>query len=321
MISMLERARATLRTEIAGLEELVARLGPELEQAVVLLHDCTGKVVVAGLGKSGLIGQKIAATFSSTGTPALFLHAADSAHGDLGIITKQDAVIALSYSGETAELVQMSGHLQATGIPFIAVTGNPDSALARSADVHLNVAVSREACPLNLAPTASSTAMLALGDALAMCLLEKCKFQEEDFAVFHPGGSLGKKLTVRVKDVMMAGEHLPLVPETLPMREAMLTLSKKNLGIVVAHDSTGQISGVFTTGDLMRLVERQQDFLEMPLSQFMSLHPRHIAPDELAAKALHLMETHSITCLVVADSNIRPVGIVQIYHILRAGVY
>ena len=154
-----------------------------------------------------------------------------------------------------------------------------------------------------------------------MCLLEKCKFQEEDFAVFHPGGSLGKKLTVRVKDVMVAGEHLPLVPETLPMREAMPTLSRKNLGIVVAHDSTGQISGVFTTGDLMRLVERQQDFLEMPFSQFMSLHPRHIAPDELAAKALHLMETDSITCLVVADSNIRPVGIVQIYHILRAGVY
>ena len=321
MSAILERARETLRTEIAGLEELVTRLGPELEQAVELLHACTGKVVVAGLGKSGLIGQKIAATLTSTGTPALFLHAADSAHGDLGIITKQDAVIALSYSGETAEVVQMSGHLQATGTPLIAVTGNPESSLARSADVHLNVSVSREACPLNLTPTASSTATLVLGDALAMCLLEKRKFREENFAVFHPGGSLGKKLTVRVKDVMVAGEHLPLVPETLPMREAMLTLSRKNLGIVVAHDPSGQISGVFTTGDLMRLVERQQDFLERPISNFMSPNPKLIAPDELAAKALHVMETNSITCLVVADSGNRPVGIAQIYHILRAGVY
>ncbi len=321
MSTILERARATLRTEIAGLEELEARLGPELEQAVARLHACAGKVVVAGLGKSGLIGQKIASTLSSTGTPALFLHAADSAHGDLGIIMKQDAVIALSYSGETAEVVQMSGHLQAIGAPLIALTGNPDSALARSADVHLNVAVSREACPLNLAPTASSTAMLALGDALAMCLLEKRNFREEDFAVFHPGGSLGKKLTVLVQDVMMSGEHLPLVPETLPMREAMLTLSRKNLGIVVAQDTDGRASGVFTTGDLMRLVEQQQDFLNAPLAHFMSAHPKTIAPDELAAKALHLMETHSITCLVVADPENRPVGIAQIYHILRAGVY
>ncbi|MEE2717940.1 MAG: KpsF/GutQ family sugar-phosphate isomerase [SAR324 cluster bacterium] len=321
MSTILERARATLRTEIAGLEELEARLGPELEQAVARLHACAGKVVVAGLGKSGLIGQKIASTLSSTGTPALFLHAADSAHGDLGIIMKQDAVIALSYSGETAEVVQMSGHLQAIGAPLIALTGNPDSALARSADVHLNVAVSREACPLNLAPTASSTAMLALGDALAMCLLEKRNFREEDFAVFHPGGSLGKKLTVLVQDVMMSGEHLPLAPETLPMREAMLTLSRKNLGIVVAQDTDGRASGVFTTGDLMRLVEQQQGFLNAPLAHFMSAHPKTIAPDELAAKALHLMETHSITCLVVADPENRPVGIAQIYHILRAGVY
>ena len=321
MSTILERARATLRTEIAGLEELEARLGPELEQAVARLHACAGKVVVAGLGKSGLIGQKIASTLSSTGTPALFLHAADSAHGDLGIIMKQDAVIALSYSGETAEVVQMSGHLQAIGAPLIALTGNPDSALARSADVHLNVAVSREACPLNLAPTASSTAMLALGDALAMCLLEKRNFREEDFAVFHPGGSLGKKLTVLVQDVMMSGEHLPLAPETLPMREAMLTLSRKNLGIVVAQDTDGRTSGVFTTGDLMRLVEQQQDFLNAPLAHFMSAYPKTIAPDELAAKALHLMETHSITCLVVADPENRPMGIAQIYHILRAGVY
>jgi len=277
--------------------------------------------VLTGLGKSGLVAQKIAATLSSTGTPALFLHAADSAHGDLGIIGRQDAVIAFSYSGETSEVVQMVGHINAFGVPLIAIAGNPESTLARGATVHLNVSVQREACPLNLAPTASSTATLALGDALAMCLLEKRSFRPEDFALFHPGGSLGRKLTVRVQDVMMSGEHLPLVPETLPMREAMQILSQRNLGIVVGLNEHGQTSGVFTTGDLMRLVERQLPFLEAPLSEYMSRNPKTIAPEELAARALHVMETHSITCLVVADPQSRPLGIVQIYPILRSGVY
>jgi arabinose-5-phosphate isomerase len=318
---MLERARETLRIEIEGLQEVMNRLGPELEQAVELLYTCSGKVVLTGLGKSGLVAQKIAATLSSTGTPALFLHAADSAHGDLGIIGRQDAVIAFSYSGETSEVVQMVGHINAFGVPLIAITGNPESTLARGATVHLNVSVQREACPLNLAPTASSTATLALGDALAMCLLEKRSFRPEDFALFHPGGSLGRKLTVRVQDVMTSGEHLPLVPETLPMREAMQILSQRNLGIVVGLNGHGQASGVFTTGDLMRLVERQLPFLEAPLSEYMSRNPKTIAPEELAARALHVMETHSITCLVVADPQSRPLGIVQIYPILRSGVY
>ncbi len=318
---MLERARETLRIEIEGLQEVMNRLGPELEQAVELLYTCSGKVVLTGLGKSGLVAQKIAATLSSTGTPALFLHAADSAHGDLGIIGRQDAVIAFSYSGETSEVVQMVGHINAFGVPLIAITGNPESTLARGATVHLNVSVQREACPLNLAPTASSTATLALGDALAMCLLEKRSFRPEDFALFHPGGSLGRKLTVRVQDVMTSGEHLPLVPETLPMREAMQILSQRNLGIVVGLNEHGQTSGVFTTGDLMRLVERQLPFLEAPLSEYMSRNPKTIAPEELAARALHVMETHSITCLVVADPQSRPLGIVQIYPILRSGVY
>ncbi len=321
MSNLLERARETLRIEIEGLLELQQRLGDELEQAVDILFACSGKVILTGLGKSGLVAQKIAATLSSTGTPALFLHAADSAHGDLGIIRRHDVVLAFSYSGETAEVVQMVGHIQAYGAPLIAITGNPDSTLARGATVHLNVAVSREACPLNLAPTASSTATLALGDALAMCLLEKRGFRAEDFALFHPGGSLGRKLTIRVRDVMTEGEHLPTVPESLSMREAMRVLSQKNLGIVVALDSEGKAAGVFTTGDLMRLVETQNNFLDLPLAQFMSHNPKLIAPEELAAKALHLMETHSITCLVVADEQRSPLGIVQIYPILRAGVY
>ena len=229
--------------------------------------------------------------------------------------------MAFSYSGETSEVVQMIGHIHAIGVPLIAMTGQPDSTLAQAATVHLSVAVEKEACPLGLTPTASSTATLALGDALAMCLLEQRQFREDDFATFHPGGSLGRKLTIRIKDVMVAGDTLPVVPENMLMREAMNILSKKNLGIVVAVDQNEKISGVFTTGDLMRLLEDEQSFLDKPLLKFAHTDPKTIAPEELAAKALHVMETHSITCLVVADPENRPIGIVQIYYILRAGVY
>ena len=321
MSPLLKRARDTLKIEIAGLDGLIARLGPEFEEAVNLLFACQGKVILAGMGKSGLIAQKIAATLTSTGTPSLFLHAGESSHGDLGIITRQDVVMAFSYSGETSEVVQMIGHIHAIGVPLIAMTGQPDSTLAQAATVHLSVAVEKEACPLGLTPTASSTATLALGDALAMCLLEQRQFREDDFATFHPGGSLGRKLTIRIKDVMVAGDTLPVVPENMLMREAMNILSRKNLGIVVAVDQNEKISGVFTTGDLMRLLEDEQSFLDKPLLKFAHTDPKTIAPEELAAKALHVMETHSITCLVVADPENRPIGIVQIYYILRAGVY
>ena len=321
MSPLLERARDTLKIEIAGLERLIERLDPQFEEAVNLLFACQGKVILAGMGKSGLIAQKIAATLTSTGTPSLFLHAGESSHGDLGIITGQDVVIAFSYSGETSEVLQMIGHMQAIGVPLIAMTGKPDSTLAQAATVHLSIAVEKEACPLGLTPTASSTATLALGDALAMCLLEQRQFREDDFAVFHPGGSLGRKLTIRAQDVMVKGDPLPLVQENMPMREAMHVLSRKNLGIVVAVNQDEKISGVFTTGDLMRLLEDGQPFLDKPLLEFAHPDPKTIAPEELAAKALHIMETHSITCLVVADPGNRPIGIVQIYYILRAGVY
>jgi arabinose-5-phosphate isomerase len=321
MSPLLERALETLQIEIAGLEGLIKRLDSEFEEAVNLLFACGGKVILAGMGKSGLIAQKIAATLTSTGTPALFLHAGESTHGDLGIITKQDVVIAFSYSGETDEVLQMIGHIQAIGVPLIAMTGKPDSTLAQAATVHLSIAVEKEACPLGLTPTASSTATLALGDALAMCLLEQRQFSEDDFALFHPGGSLGRKLTIKIEDVMVSGEPLPVVPENMPMREALNVLSSKNLGIVVAVNRDEKISGVFTTGDLMRLLEDEQSFLDKPLLEFTHPDPKTIAPEELAAKALHVMETHSITCLVVADQENRPIGIVQIYYILRAGVY
>ena len=321
MSPLLERALETLQIEIAGLEGLIKRLDSEFEEAVNLLFACGGKVILAGIGKSGLIAQKIAATLTSTGTPALFLHAGESTHGDLGIITKQDVVIAFSYSGETNEVLQMIGHIQAIGVPLIAMTGKPDSTLAQAATVHLSIAVEKEACPLGLTPTASSTATLALGDALAMCLLEQRQFSEDDFALFHPGGSLGRKLTIKIEDVMVSGEPLPVVPENMPMREALNVLSSKNLGIVVAVNRDEKISGVFTTGDLMRLLEDEQSFLDKPLLEFTHPDPKTIAPEELAAKALHEMETHSITCLVVADQENRPIGIVQIYYILRSGVY
>ena len=321
MSPLLERALETLQIEIAGLEGLIKRLDSEFEEAVNLLFACEGKVILAGMGKSGLIAQKIAATLTSTGTPALFLHAGESTHGDLGIITKQDVVIAFSYSGETNEVLQMIGHIQAIGVPLIAMTGKPGSTLAQAATVHLSIAVEKEACPLGLTPTASSTATLALGDALAMCLLEQRQFREDDFALFHPGGSLGRKLTIKIEDVMVSGEPLPVVPENMPMREALNVLSRKNLGIVVAVNRDEKISGVFTTGDLMRLLEDEQSFLDKPLFEFTHPDPKTIAPEELAAKALHVMETHSITCLVVADPENRPIGIVQIYYILRAGVY
>ena len=321
MSPLLERALETLQIEIAGLEGLIKRLDSEFEEAVNLLFACGGKVILAGMGKSGLIAQKIAATLTSTGTPALFLHAGESTHGDLGIIAKQDVVIAFSYSGETNEVLQMIGHIQAIGVPLIAMTGKPDSTLAQAATVHLSIAVEKEACPLGLTPTASSTATLALGDALAMCLLEQRQFSEDDFALFHPGGSLGRKLTIKIEDVMVSGEPLPVVPENMPMREALNVLSSKNLGIVVAVNRDEKISGVFTTGDLMRLLEDEQSFLDKPLLEFAHPDPKTIAPEELAAKALHEMETHSITCLVVADQENRPIGIVQIYYILRAGVY
>ena len=321
MSPLLERALETLQIEIAGLEGLIKRLDSEFEEAVNLLFACGGKVILAGMGKSGLIAQKIAATLTSTGTPALFLHAGESTHGDLGIITKQDVVIAFSYSGETDEVLQMIGHIQAIGVPLIAMTGKPDSTLAQAATVHLSIAVEKEACPLGLTPTASSTATLALGDALAMCLLEQRQFSVDDFALFHPGGSLGRKLTIKIEDVMVSGEPLPVVPENMPMREALNVLSSKNLGIVVAVNRDEKISGVFTTGDLMRLLDDEQSFLDKPLLEFAHPDPKTIAPEELAAKALHVMETHSITCLVVADQENRPIGIVQIYYILRAGVY
>jgi len=321
MSNIIKRARETLKIEIAGIEGLKESLDSRFEEAINILFACKGKVILSGIGKSGLIAQKIASTLTSTGTPSLFLHAGESSHGDLGLISQKDVVIVFSYSGETVEVVQLMGHIQAIGVPSIAMTGKSYSTIAKSASVHLSIAVEKEACPLGLTPTASSTVTLALGDALAMCLLEKRQFRETDFAKFHPGGSLGSKLTIRIEDVMVGRNDLPLVFEKTSMREAMSVLSKKNLGIIVSIDDNGKIKGVFTTGDLMRLIEDGRSFLEKPLYEFAKPNPKTIEPVELAAKGLYLMEKHSITCLIVSDKENNPIGVVQIYYILRAGVY
>ncbi len=321
MSSILHRAKETLLTEIQGIQDVLERLDGHFEEAIELLFACQGKVVVTGMGKSGLIGQKIASTLTSTGTPAIFLHPADSHHGDLGIITNKDVVVAISFSGETQEIVQMLGHIHAIGVPCIGMTGQVNSTLATNSTVHLSIAVDKEACPLGLAPTTSTTATLALGDAIAMCLLEKRNFKAEDFAVFHPGGSLGKKLTITVGDLMSSADRLPLVDENTSVHQTVHVLSEKLLGIVVITNKSGQVTGVFTVGDLMRLIEQRKEFLHEPIVEFMTCNPKMVSAEILAAKALHTMQTHSITCLVVVEKDKKPVGIIQIYDILRAGVY
>ncbi len=320
MSSILRRAKETLLTEIAGIKGLVDRLDADFEKAVNLLFACQGKVILTGMGKSGLIAQKIASTLNSTGVPAVFLHPAESYHGDLGLITATDVIIAISLSGETDEIIKMLGHIQAMGIPLIGLTGKPDSTLATNATIHLSISVEKEACPLGLAPTTSTTVTLALGDALAMCLLEKRNFREEDFAVFHPGGSLGKKLLVTVEDLMISGDRLPLVNQETPMRKTIHQLSEKLLGIVIVVDQAERLKGVFTVGDLMRLIEQQVDFLDSPISKFMNKSPRVTEADILVAKTLHTMQIHAITCLVVVKEK-KPIGVLQIYDILRAGIY
>lgn len=321
MSGVLDRARETLSLEAQGIQDLRERLNSDFERAVEILFACKGKVIITGMGKSGLISQKIAATLTSTGTPSLFLHAADSFHGDLGIITSNDSVIAISFSGETEEVVQILGHIHAIGVPVIGMSGNPQSSLAKSSTIHLDISVEKEACPLELSPTTSSTVTLALGDALAMCLLEKRNFRAEDFAMFHPGGSLGKKLTILVKDIMITGNHLPVVREETLMKDALRELSEKNLGVVIATDTNGKLAGIFSVGDLMRLVEQRDEFINEPISNFMTRNPKVVRENVLAAKALYTMETYSITVLVVVDDQHCPTGLVQIYHILRAGVY
>ena len=314
----IDSARRTLRIERQAIAELEARLDASFERAVSLLAGCRGKVIVAGMGKSGLIGQKMAATLASTGTPAFFLHPAEGSHGDLGMVAATDLVVLLSNSGETEEIVRLLPALKRLQVPLLAMTGNAQSTLAKFADVVLDVSVKEEACPLGLAPTASTTALLALGDALAVALLEHKGFTENDFAAVHPGGALGKRLLTRVRDLMHT--DMPLTPATSRMRDALWVITAKHLGTCGVIDGAGKLVGVITDGDVRRALERDAQVLELPVTEVMTRNPKTISPDVLAVEALNRMQQHSITCLFVCQEPEFPTGIIHLHDLLRAGV-
>jgi arabinose-5-phosphate isomerase len=313
---MLELARKVLRTEAEAILRLVDRLGVEFERAVQLLYDCRGRVVVTGMGKSGIICRKVAATLSSTGTPAFFLHPAEAIHGDLGALREDDVVIAMSYSGETEELIRLLESIRRIGARLVAVTGDPTSTLARAADVALDCGVTGEACPMNLAPTASTTAALALGDALAMTLLVRKGFREEDFASLHPGGKIGRRL-MRVEHAMHAGDAAPVVRTTTGMPDVFHEMSSKRLGMTCVVDDEGRLAGVFTDGDLRRLMIRTSDVLSLTAGEAMTRDPITIDRQLLAVEALKIMETHKITSVVVVDAARRVEGVVHLHDLWR----
>ena len=318
--SLLATGREVLRLEAAAVAALETRIDADFVEACTLLLNCPGRIVVSGMGKSGIIAKKIAATLASTGSPALFLHSAEGSHGDLGMLTRQDCLLALSNSGETAELLTILPVVKRLAVPLIAMTGNPQSTLARSAAVHLNCSVIREACPLNLAPTASTTATLAMGDALAMALLQARGFSADDFALSHPGGSLGKRLLLRVHDVMHQGAALPRVRPDTPLRDAVLEISSKGLGMTAVVDAEDRVLGIFTDGDLRRAFAQRQDLWERPMSELAHAQPTTIAAEALAAEALALMEGNRIGALLVTDSEARLVGALNMHDLLRAGI-
>ena len=317
---LLNMGRDALRIEAQAVAALVDRVGAEFEAACRLLLACKGRVVVSGMGKSGHVGGKIAATFASTGTPSFFLHPAEASHGDLGMLAKGDVVLAISYSGETAEFLTILPLIKRMATPLIAMTGNAQSTLAREADVHLDVSVPAEACPLNLAPTASTTAALAMGDALAVALLGHRGFTEADFAKSHPGGALGRRLLLHVSDVMRRGADLPTVRPETPLTEGLLEMSRKRLGLTAIVDKDGKVAGIFTDGDLRRALDRDIDIHKSTMADVMTRGGRSIGPNELAAEAVLMMEKHSINGLLVLDESGRLVGALNVHDLLRAGV-
>ena len=318
----LRRARDVLDIEARGILSLIERLDESFVQAVDILYGCKGKVVVTGMGKSGLICRKIAATLSSTGTPSLFLHAGDGIHGDMGMIMKGDVVLAVSNSGETDEILKLLPIIKRLGLKLIVMTGNPNSTLSRAGDVILNAAVKEEACPLGLSPTASTTAALAMGDALAVVLLEKRGFREQDFALRHPGGILGRKLLLKVEELMHRDRDLPMVHEETPMKETLLEITSKRLGVTGVIDNRGDLIGVITDGDLRRGLESKGDtFFRLKAKELMSLNPKTIPADALAARAVAIMEQYSITSLfILEDGARRPIGVVHLHDLLKAGI-
>ena len=319
----LATARRVLEIESDAIRALIPRLGEQMLAACSICIEAQrnqARIVVIGLGKSGHVGSKIAATLASTGSPAFFVHAGEAGHGDMGMITGQDVILAISNSGETQEIAFLLPRIKRLGLPLIAMSGNPRSTLARAASVNLDISVAEEACPLNLAPTASTTAALAMGDALAIVLLEQRGFREEDFANFHPGGVLGRRLLVRVRDIMHEGDGVPCVTLDTPVSEGLVEMSRKNLGITAVVDDGGKLRGVFTDGDLRRTLDRRIDVHDTLIGDVMTPGGKTIHRDDLAAKAVRLMEDHGITALLVTGDGEKLVGALNIHDVFRAGV-
>lgn len=320
----LQLACETLQIEAEAILSLKQRLSGSdslaFTEAIKLVLHCKGRLVISGIGKSGHIARKIAATFSSTGTPSFFLHPAEAAHGDLGMVTAQDVFIAISYSGEAGELIAILPILKRLGVKLIAMTGNPQSTLAKLADLHLSVHVAKEACPLNLAPTASTTVTLALGDALAVAVLDARGFKEEDFARSHPGGALGRRLLTHVKDVMRTGTAIPQVSPDTKLSSALMEITQKGMAMTAIVDSDNTIVGVFTDGDLRRLMDQALNFSELVIADIMHRNPHRIGPNQLAVEAVEIMEQHRINQLLVADTDGKLVGALHIHDLTRAKV-
>lgn len=321
MDDILDIAKKVLKVEADAVFALAGKLNSDFEKAVDIIYKSMGRVVVTGMGKSGLVGKKIAATLASTGTPAFFLHPAEASHGDLGMVTSDDVIIAISNSGETEELVGLIPFLKRFNVGLISMTGNPDSTLSKTADVNLDISVKEEACNLGIVPTASTTATMAMGDAIAVALLIKRGFKEEDFALFHPGGSLGKKLFIKVIDLMHTGDTLPIVTANTDMTAAVMEISSKRLGVAIVADADKKVLGIITDGDLRRGIEKLGKALfDMKAGEVMTRNPKTIGEDELAAKALSVMENYSITSLIVPDEEGRAKGIIHLHDILKKGI-
>lgn len=315
-----ELGLAVIQTESNAVARLAERIDDAFVQACHYMLDCKGKIIVIGMGKSGHIGNKIAATLASTGSAAFFVHPGEASHGDLGMISKQDVALALSNSGETHEVISILPIIKRLGIPLIAMTGNPNSSLASASHVHLDVSIDKEACPLGLAPTSSTTAALAMGDALAIALLEARGFTKEDFALSHPGGSLGRRLLLHVHDIMHTGDEIPRVQEQAPIREALMEMTEKKLGMTAVQNAQGELTGIFTDGDLRRMFQRSVDIHQTPISEVMTHGGTTIKPDILAAEAVQLMESRKFNALLVVDDDNQLVGALNMHDLLRAGV-
>ncbi len=318
--TILNLAKEVFLIESNSILNMINKLDGSFEKAINILYECKGRVIVTGMGKSGIIGRKIAASLSSTGTPSYFLHPAESSHGDSGILAREDVVIALSNSGETSELLQLLPLIKRFDVKMIALTGNASSTLAQKSDIMLDISVEKEACPLNLAPTASTTATLAMGDALTVCLLEKRGFTQEDFLLFHPSGSLGKGLFWKVEDLMIKEKELPIVNLECSFQNAIKEITLKKLGVTIVVNDKGEIQGLLTDGDIRRTLQNTTDLSNIKIKDIITKGAKSIDRNDLAAKALQIMEKHAITSLIILNKNNQPEGIIHIHDLLKAGV-